>query len=534
MHIRMDGRRTLKEDIVRQREGRDRAAPAAPFQCHVTVAYSVALEVASKAPTVHYTYTADGSSSPPAAPTAPVPDGTGRKANEFEWYSVSAESPHHLQLQRACRLHSRTRHGRPGGLGLRRKSSSYLRWQPEHTREESDGDARSADSFFVKLACQNLDVTLNAPDQPVHCHRHNGPTSMEPKLQPRGCHSRRSHSTPTILLDLDGNFKELGTEYLRLPLPMTIHSRIDAAGTVVGCWLKVVLATYHPSPPRALTPAQQGSQDHRTSRALNRRRRSPAVRPRVLDNALQHRLQALTTARVRQRSDGVPETYAGEDSRRDTARGRRYALVRQGTNAPLAAYHPTRVRLCPLIPSSAPRIGRRCARRPLVAPSHPRRSSWTAACPAGSSAMIVSAGGTDSLRVYRYQSPMRGVFMLAFVLEPSSPTRSHSPSTRAIGAAYAALCGVETHRARCCDTRKTPAGRPTHVGIDTAVLWNSFYLFTFCSIFVVGILMSLNWKHNEDIIDDDDDDLPGDGDDNSTTLFTFRQLPASTFSLSSL
>jgi hypothetical protein len=115
-----------------------------------------------------------------------------------------------------------------------------------------------------------------------------------------------------------------------------------------------------------------------------------------------------------------------------------------------------RGRLCPLIPSSAPRIGRRCARRPLVAPSHPRRSSWTAACPAGRTAVIVSAGGTDSLRTYRYQSPMRGAFMLAFVLEPSSPTRSHSPSTRAIGAAYAALCGVETHRARCCDTRKTP------------------------------------------------------------------------------
>lgn len=31
-------------------------------------------------------------------------------------------------------------------------------------------------------------------------------------------------------------------------------------------------------------------------------------------------------------------------------------------------------------------------------------------------------------------------------------------------------------------------------------------------------------QHNKDIIDDDDDDWPGDGDDNSTTLFTFRTL----------
>jgi hypothetical protein len=35
------------------------------------------------------------------------------------------------------------------------------------------------------------------------------------------------------------------------------------------------------------------------------------------------------------------------------------------------------------------------------------------------------------------------------------PRPSHSPSTRTISAAYAALCGVETRRARCCHTRKT-------------------------------------------------------------------------------
>ncbi|KAF8193023.1 hypothetical protein BJ912DRAFT_1094023 [Pholiota molesta] len=66
------------------------------------------------------------------------------------------------------------------------------------------------------------------------------------------------------------------------------------------------------------------------------------------------------------------------------------------------------------------------------------------------------------------------------------------------------------------------------VGLDAAVLLNffkmSFYLFSVCSMFAVGILMPLNWKHNKDIIDDDDDDWPGDGDDNSTSLFTFRTL----------
>ncbi|KAF8203210.1 hypothetical protein BJ912DRAFT_943247 [Pholiota molesta] len=49
---------------------------------------------------------------------------------------------------------------------------------------------------------------------------------------------------------------------------------------------------------------------------------------------------------------------------------------------------------------------------------------------------------------------MRGAFMLAFVVAPSSPTRPHSPSTHTISVAYATLCGVETRRARHCHTHK--------------------------------------------------------------------------------
>ncbi|KAF8189369.1 hypothetical protein BJ912DRAFT_967358 [Pholiota molesta] len=50
---------------------------------------------------------------------------------------------------------------------------------------------------------------------------------------------------------------------------------------------------------------------------------------------------------------------------------------------------------------------------------------------------------------------MRGAFMLAFVVAPSSTTRAHSLSTHTISVAYATLCGVETRRARHCHTRKT-------------------------------------------------------------------------------
>ncbi|KAF9479802.1 DUF221-domain-containing protein [Pholiota conissans] len=66
------------------------------------------------------------------------------------------------------------------------------------------------------------------------------------------------------------------------------------------------------------------------------------------------------------------------------------------------------------------------------------------------------------------------------------------------------------------------------VGLDAAVLLNffkmSFYLFSVCSMFAIGILMPLNWKHNKDLDGDDDDDWPGDGDNNSTVLFAFRTL----------
>ncbi|KAF8955390.1 hypothetical protein BDZ97DRAFT_1674228 [Flammula alnicola] len=52
------------------------------------------------------------------------------------------------------------------------------------------------------------------------------------------------------------------------------------------------------------------------------------------------------------------------------------------------------------------------------------------------------------------------------------------------------------------------------VGLDAAVLLNffkmSFYLFSVCSMFAVGILMPINWMHNKDL--DDDDDWPGDED----------------------
>jgi hypothetical protein len=41
--------------------------------------------------------------------------------------------------------------------------------------------------------------------------------------------------------------------------------------------------------------------------------------------------------------------------------------------------------------------------------------------------------------------------MYVFVLAPFAATHPHSPSTRTISAAYAALCGVETRRARCVD-----------------------------------------------------------------------------------
>ncbi|KAF8177870.1 hypothetical protein BJ912DRAFT_1063428 [Pholiota molesta] len=237
------------------------------------------------------------------------------------------------------------------------------------------------------------------------------------------------------------------------PLAITHDDPFDAAGGVVGCWLKgniltsrassVVLATYHPPLPRITMPAQHVSPEHR-SRALHRRRRSPAVCPRVLDDALRNRLQALVMARVSQRSDGVPGSYAGKTAgtirpaAADTVclHALRWCAGSAGdggasstctTGHECAAYHPTCGRLCPLIPRSAPRIGRRRACHPLVAPSHPRRSSWTAACAVGRTAAIVSAGGTDSLGTY--QLPMRGAFMLAFMLELSSPTRPHSPST---------------------------------------------------------------------------------------------------------
>ncbi|KDR79098.1 hypothetical protein GALMADRAFT_223356 [Galerina marginata CBS 339.88] len=49
------------------------------------------------------------------------------------------------------------------------------------------------------------------------------------------------------------------------------------------------------------------------------------------------------------------------------------------------------------------------------------------------------------------------------------------------------------------------------VGLDAAVLLNffkmSFYLFSVCSMFAIGILMPINWKQNKGL--DDDDDWPG-------------------------
>ncbi|KAK0440975.1 hypothetical protein EV421DRAFT_1959520 [Armillaria borealis] len=46
------------------------------------------------------------------------------------------------------------------------------------------------------------------------------------------------------------------------------------------------------------------------------------------------------------------------------------------------------------------------------------------------------------------------------------------------------------------------------VGLDAAVLLNfykmSFYLFSICSLFAIGILMPINWKHNKDLGDSED------------------------------
>jgi hypothetical protein len=58
------------------------------------------------------------------------------------------------------------------------------------------------------------------------------------------------------------------------------------------------------------------------------------------------------------------------------------------------AFHPRTP--APTDPRTARRIARRRARL-LVAPAHLRRSSWTAPCPAGRTAVIVSRGSTDSL-----------------------------------------------------------------------------------------------------------------------------------------
>ncbi|KAK0463700.1 uncharacterized protein EV420DRAFT_1638625 [Desarmillaria tabescens] len=53
------------------------------------------------------------------------------------------------------------------------------------------------------------------------------------------------------------------------------------------------------------------------------------------------------------------------------------------------------------------------------------------------------------------------------------------------------------------------------VGLDAAVLLNfykmSFYLFSICSLFAIGILMPINWKHNKDL--GDAEDWPDEGED---------------------
>ncbi|KAK0239676.1 hypothetical protein EDD85DRAFT_765830 [Armillaria nabsnona] len=64
------------------------------------------------------------------------------------------------------------------------------------------------------------------------------------------------------------------------------------------------------------------------------------------------------------------------------------------------------------------------------------------------------------------------------------------------------------------------------VGLDAAVLLNfykmSFYLFSICSLFAIGILMPINWKHNKDLGDSEDwpdegEDWPDDGHNNDWT-----------------
>ncbi|KAF8185710.1 hypothetical protein BJ912DRAFT_927380 [Pholiota molesta] len=137
------------------------------------------------------------------------------------------------------------------------------------------------------------------------------------------------------------------------------------------------------------------------SRPRNTVRKTTAAGPSIEDDgappfahaldALRHRLQALATARVRQRSDDVLGTSA------------RVAAVWQELLTAAAA----QVALATAGHESG--SARRIARPPLSWP-HPirvSRSGWPA-CPAGRAAASVSAGGgTDSLGMYRTRSRMQ-------------------------------------------------------------------------------------------------------------------------------